>query len=124
MFKDIKVGDQVIVNGGLNEVTHVTKTRFKCGFREFLKENGKRYGASNIWTAHSAQKAEGQALELAQKDLDLSKARSSVAFAQELIIRVNSRVCPSIAVAFTTVKAVPAMIVVPAGVTTVPLMDG
>lgn len=91
MFKDIKVGDQVIVNGGLNEVTHVTKTRFKCGFREFLKENGKRYGASNIWTAHSAQKAEGQALELAQKDLDLSKARSSVAFAQELIIRVNSR---------------------------------
>lgn len=91
MFKDIKVGDKVIVNGSLNEVTHVTKTRFKCGVREFLKESGNRYGASNIWTAHSAQKAEGAALELAQKDIDLLKARNSVAHAQQLILQQNAR---------------------------------
>lgn len=91
MFKDIKVGNQVIVNNQLIEVTHVTKTRFKCGSREYLKENGKRYGASNPWSAYSARKAEGAALDLAQKNTDLSNARHSAASAQELILQQNAR---------------------------------
>lgn len=52
-FKNIKVGDTVVVsrrNHELAQVTHVTATRFSVGSHSFYKKDGTVYGYADIWS--------------------------------------------------------------------------
>ena len=69
-FLDIKVGDQVIIDGKvIAQVERVTETQFTANGRRFLRKGGYEYGGG-CWHPRKAQPATPELLEAAAKRIE------------------------------------------------------
>ena len=86
-FPDIKVGDQVIIDGRvIAQVERVTKTQFTANGRRFMRKGGYEYGG-DYWHPQKAVPATPEQLEVATRRMEEDRMCST---ANSLLIRLGT----------------------------------
>ena len=86
-FLDIKVGDQVIIDGNvIAQVERVTKTQFTANGRRFLRKGGYEYGG-DYWHPKKATPATSEQLEIATRRMEEDRICST---ANRLLSRLGT----------------------------------
>ena len=98
-FKDIKIGDMVVVGNGflqadsLLRVTAVTATQFTCTGKRYQKKTGKRVGL--VDGSYSARPATPELIKKTKRDIAFRAARRQCAEATEKLHRESLIACKS-----------------------------